>query len=291
MNKVALHTEMAIASLSTVMALAEPEKTLLTMPQVECPVVHHFGPNLCAREVFMAAGTLAIGHKQKFEHMNVMLKGAVMILDDNGNPSILRAPMMFVGKPGRKIGYVLEDMVWQNIYSTDLKNPDEVEEYFIEKSDEWKEDHAIKFKVESISREADRFDYFLALEQFGIDHDVARAQAENNIDMVWVNNPIVRVSESPIEGDGLYVTSFVKEGDIICEARVDGYRTQAGRYTNHSTHPNCKMVMRSNGDIDLMATEDIQGCVGGNLGTEVTIDYRQALTLLGLKRRRISCQE
>jgi hypothetical protein len=39
------------------------------------------------------------------------------------------------------------------------------------------------------------------------------------------------------------------------------------------------MVLRDNGNIDLVAKKAINGCQGGNLGEEITIDYRQALSL------------
>ena len=39
------------------------------------------------------------------------------------------------------------------------------------------------------------------------------------------------------------------------------------------------MILLDNGDINLVATTAIDGCQGGNLGKEVTIDYRQALSL------------
>ena len=279
-------------ALQALVSMEDAEKTMLQFPQVDCPVVHHFGPNLCVREVFMPSGTLAIGHKQKFAHLNVMLKGKVLVLNDDGEMQVLSAPMMFVGKPGRKIGYILEDMVWQNIYSTDLKNPDEVEEYFIEKSEDWRQDYTAKFAVAAVSREVDRADYATLLDECNISHETALAQSENTDDLIWVANSIVRVSESPIQGKGLFVTAPVKSGEIICQARIKGNRTQAGRYTNHSVLPNAKMVLRENDDIDLVALVDIEGCKGGSIGTEIVIDYRQALTLSGIKfiHREVPCQ-
>jgi hypothetical protein len=131
--------------------LENPEKALLEHEQSPCPVTHYFGPNLCIREVFMPAGTLAIGHIQKFDHMNIMLKGKVMVLGENGDMLTLTAPLIYVGKPGRKIGYVVEDVTWQNIYATDLKDIDAVEAKFIEKSLDWQNDAKAKFAVEALA--------------------------------------------------------------------------------------------------------------------------------------------
>jgi hypothetical protein len=280
MNEV---VEIAKKSLLAVANMINAEKELLQQPQVDCPVVHHFGPNLCIREVFMPAGTLAIGHKQKFDHMNIMLSGKVMVVDDNGNTNVLTAPMIFVGKPGRKIGYVLEDMVWQNIYATDLKDVEAVENYFIEKSESWLENYQDRFKVEHLTRTPDRDDYLAVLLEHGVSHETARTQAENTDDQIHIDCGIIKVADSPIEGKGLFLTASVKAGDVICQARIEGKRTQAGRYTNHSMSPNAKFVMADNGDIYLVAIKDISGCAGGQNWDEVTVCYRQALSLARLR--------
>jgi hypothetical protein len=91
------------------------EAKMLSEPQVDCPVTHRFGPNIYIREITMPAGMLAIGHTQKFEHMNVVLCGKVAMIDDD-KVKIVEGPSTFVGKPGRKIGYVIETCVWQNVF-------------------------------------------------------------------------------------------------------------------------------------------------------------------------------
>src|SRR3990167_9320396 len=68
------------------------EQYYLKQDQVECSVIHRFGPGIYIREVHIPAGTFAIGHHQKFEHVNIMLKGRVTILNENGITSKLEAP-------------------------------------------------------------------------------------------------------------------------------------------------------------------------------------------------------
>jgi hypothetical protein len=51
------------------------------------------------------------------------------------------------------------------------------------------------------------------------------------------------------------------------------------------------MVKLPNGDIDLVALTDIEGCKGGDMGTEITIDYRQALALSGIEFKETVCQQ
>ena len=79
-------------------------KAMLDLPQVECPVIHRFGPGLYIRELSAPAGAMLVGHRQRFDHMNVMLKGKVKVVNEDGTTDTLEAPLVFVGKPGRKVG-------------------------------------------------------------------------------------------------------------------------------------------------------------------------------------------
>jgi hypothetical protein len=119
--------------------LEEIEAKMLVMPQADCPVYHYFSDGLYIRELHMAAGTLAIGHIQKFPQVNIFIKGKILMLKEDGTQGEFSAPATFVGPPGRKVGLVLEDLIWQNVYpnpenETDI---DLLEEKFIKKSDTW----------------------------------------------------------------------------------------------------------------------------------------------------------
>lgn len=257
------------------------EREFLKYPQVDCPVVHRFGPGIYIREVTVPAGTLAIGHAQKFEHMNVFLKGRVTVINDDGSHTELVAPMTFVGKPGRKVGYVHEDMVWQNVYATDETDIATLEATYLDKSDGWQQCQLAREATALLTYEADRDDYRDALDLYGFTEDIARQQSENQADQIPFPHGGYKVAVFPskIEGKGLFATGAFMEGEVIAPARIAGKRTPAGRFTNHAKSPNAQMVMRSNGDIDLVATKAIKGCSGGDLGEEITIDYRAALSL------------
>jgi hypothetical protein len=190
--------------------------------------------------------------------------------------------MMFVGKPGRKCGYVHEDMVWQNIYATNETDVETLEAMFIEKSQTFEEARLISQNVKLLQNvNADRSDFECALAEFGFSAEKARAQAENTEDLIPfpLGGYKVRVDASVIEGRGLFATAPIQPGEVIAPARIAGKRTPAGRYTNHAATPNARMVKHENGDIDLVALRPILGCKGGLIGDEITIDYRQALRL------------
>lgn len=261
------------------------EAHMLNLPQVECPVRHHFGPHLYIREVTLPAGALAIGHAQKLPHLNVMLKGVVAMLNEHGDPVILRAPQVFVGQPGRKVGYVLEECVWHNIYSTDETDIEKLEAMFLDKSPVFTTHEQVQALEVWKANQSARDDFGLLLAQTGFTAEQVREQSENEADQValpaaYASRVVIRTS--PIEGRGLFLSVAAEPGEVIAPARIGGLRTHAGRFTNHSPNPNAVFVMRDVGDIDLVATRRISGCQGGSHGEEVTVDYRQALALSGI---------
>lgn len=257
------------------------ESELLQHEQAECPVIHRFGPGIYIRELSMKAGTFAIGHRQKFDHTNIVLKGRATIFNDDGTTTEVIGPTVFVGKPGRKMGYIHEDIVWQNIYATTETDIETLESMFLEKSASWSREFSYSDEID-----LDRADYFAMLAEVGISHDVAKAQSENLADQIGFpcgGYPMM-ISDSLRNGKGVFATADISPGTTIAPARIGGMRTPAGRFTNHSANPNAEMVMRRNGDIDLVAIKEINGCKGGQIGEEITIDYRQALSLSGVRR-------
>lgn len=261
--------------------IADLEKEMLDMPQADCPVAHHFGPGIYIREVTLPAGIFAVGHAQKFDHLNIMLTGKVAIVDE-GKVRVLEAPMIFTGKPGRKVGYVIETCVWQNVYATEETNIDALEAYYLDKSENWKAYDKEQSNIIYALNQPDRDDFEQVLKDFGFDAETVRQQSEDESDQI--NMPVAfkavaQVRDSNIEGKGLFLSWHTMSSQIIAPARIAGKRTSAGRYVNHSMNPNCKYVADENGDIYLMALRDIDGCKGGGCGEELTVDYRQALAL------------
>jgi len=102
------------------------------MPQVDCQTKHYFGPSIYIREVTMPAGTVVIGKPHKNEHMCVMLQGRMVVVKDDGTKQELVAPLTFVGSAGRKVAYILETTVFQNIMATDETDIEVLENMFID---------------------------------------------------------------------------------------------------------------------------------------------------------------
>lgn len=254
-----------------VVTAADMEVATLDLPQTEVPVIHHFGPGIYIREVHMKAGTFAVGHHQKKEHLNILLKGAVRMLNPDGSTFDVHAPLLYVGKPGRKMGYVLEDVIWQNIYATDETDVQKLEELFLDKSEIWKAKNQI----------SDQRDFKDAIKEIGFDELTVWEQSSNEDDQIPMPHGswIFKTGNSNIHGIGIFATADAEAGKIIGPARLNGMRTPLGRYTNHSRNPNAKMIKTTNGDIYLQLTSAVSGCRGGMDGEEITIDYRESVRL------------
>lgn len=264
---------------------------MLKCEQGEAPVIHRFAPGLYIREVTLKAGSFAVGHHQRFEHFNVILTGRVTMFNDNGTETELIAPTCFVSKPGRKVGIIHEDTVWQNIYATTETDVSVLEATYLDKSQVWADHQAMQALSLQAQADEDRADYDKVLAEYGYTREEARAQAEGTADLIDMpyGGYKCRLDDSPIEGKGLFATANMDAGEVIAPAMIDGKRTYIGRYTNHSPNPNAEMVLLPGHNIDLVALRPIQGCCGGNNGEEIVTDYRQILSLTA-EARRLSCR-
>ena len=264
--------------------IEQVEAQLLQCEQMDAPVIHRFGAGIYIREVCLPAGMLAIGHHHKHEHMNAMLTGRATFLNPDGTTTEYTAPFFGVWPAGRKIAIVHEDMIWQNIYSTDETDAAVLEERLLEKSAAWMMDRAQQLKIESFKHQADRDDFLKAVEELGFTPEQVREISENESDQIPMpeGNSKAIVAESPIEGRGVFATCAIKSGELAGVARLNGKRTPIGRFTNHSATPNCEMVRLGDDCIALIAITNLRGCCGGNPGDEMTVNYRQSF-LVGRK--------
>ncbi len=255
--------------------LEDIEAEFLKEEQVECPVIHKFIDGYYVREVHMPAGALVIGHFQKFKQLNVFIKGKVMMFNTDGSTSIIEAPMTFMGNPGRKIGYIIEDVVWQNLFPTDETDVAKLEETYLLKSQTFEEFQRTKFLIDHVSHEQDRKDFLEDIAALGFTPEQVTAVTlydGDKIDMP-VGDYKFGIFPSPIHGHGVFASSNIKEGEFIGPSRIGEMRTPLGRYTNHSRNPNGVMVEKD-GNYYLVALRDIRGKCGGDNGEEITVDYR-----------------
>ena len=288
--------------------IEELELELSKHPQVDIPVTHRYSGGIYAREIIIPKGAMLTGRIYKEDHFDVMVSGDVTVTGCDGKKR-LKGFHIFEGNRGKKrAGYAHEDTHWITFHSSpemaaddyiyrltsnsfaefeqEVKLCDVIQEHEIVNAYKASgsqveytgfRDGYLSAKGKPSKVEADILDYNLMLEETGFTEEVVRAQSEDESDqMVLVGDFGVSLGDSVINGIGLYSTKGFLPGEVIMPARIDGKRTIAGRYVNHSFAPNSIMKL-NNGIIELVATRVIAQ-------EEITVNYRESLkAALGAK--------
>lgn len=98
---------------------------------VDMPVEHHFSHGVYARELLIPAGTVLTGKIHKFDSLNVLLEGELLVLTDQGVKHV-RAGHMEVSPPGTKrAAYALTDTRWLTVHGTHETDVGRIEAEFI----------------------------------------------------------------------------------------------------------------------------------------------------------------
>lgn len=123
----------------------------------------------------------------------------------------------------------------------------------------------------------DQEDYARLLEETGISEETVRSQSECVDDQIHFESDNIAISESEIQGRGVFATKDFPENTEVVPTRIENKRTPAGRFTNHSIDPNAKMELRGN-SVLLVTTKAVKS------GEELTVNYRQVLTDIHVPR-------
>ncbi|MBC8642134.1 hypothetical protein IAG25_35605 [Caballeronia sp. EK] len=108
------------------------EDELARLPQVECPVWHHFAPGLYARKMLIPKGVTLTGAVHKTEHLCIV-SGDMTVTTDDGVKRLTDAHAILVSKPGAKrAGYAHEDTYWTTVHATDETDLDKLVEELTE---------------------------------------------------------------------------------------------------------------------------------------------------------------
>jgi len=280
-NSVATKEGFDLRNVDSKLALAE---TLLKEEQAPNSIVHRFGGGLYIREAFYPKNTLIVGQEHVSEHMNVLLRGSINVIDGDGSVQTLTAPHMFVAKAGSKVGYTLEDVVWQNIYVTNNTDVEYLESILFKSPDILKQHQKEKLLKEYPLHEVDRQDFLLMAQETNWKIENIELVSKYREDCIPFPDGSYSIcsGDSPIQGKGMFSTALIKQNTIMAPMRLGGCRTPAGYLINHSKTPNAIAFKNDLGDMFLVALRDINGMVGGDLGEEITLDYRQVMQLNNL---------
>lgn len=249
------------------------EREIQKFPQVNCPVRHYFAPGMAAREMTIPAGVVVTGAVHRHEHLCTVSKGRIIVSTDDGMKE-LAAPCTIVSKPGAKrVGYAVEETVWTTYHATHTTDIDQLIEEITESTSAELLGGAQNVQMLA---QRDRDDYQRFLTEYGLTQEYVTLLVENELDQIPMPRGVDTLERhaSPIAGDGLFARCNLDVGDLIAPVRIDGKRTPAGRYINHSANPNAVFV-QSGEDLLVYAAKNISA------QEEVTIDYRQAMQVNG----------
>jgi len=99
--------------------------------QIVIQPVHYFAQGLYAREILIPKDTLLTGKIHLFEHLNIISKGDISVLTENGIKRV-KAPATIISKPGiKRLGFAHEDTVWTTIHACSETDVDEVEKLLV----------------------------------------------------------------------------------------------------------------------------------------------------------------
>lgn len=114
--------------------LVELERVCKTMEQLDIEVTEHYCNGVYAREIFIPAGTTLVGEIHNHPHINVVSKGKIRVVTDEG-VKVIEAPCTFISPAGvKRAGYVLKDTVWTTIHATNKTNSDDIRQEVIAES-------------------------------------------------------------------------------------------------------------------------------------------------------------
>ena len=254
---------------SLVDAVQRLENALLTMPQADIRTEHVFRPGVYERRMIAPPWTVLTGAEHKTDYTVRLEKGTIAVNTEDGM-KLFNAPIEFLAKAGiKRAGRVFDaEVVWVDVYD----NPDDCTDIpTLEDRLYVVPECGLGENRVAALIERDRQDYQKFLEQLGVDEPTIEAISQIEHDLIPMPmGYAVEVRPSRLHGMGLFACREFDAGEHICPGRLDGNRTPAGRFINHSSEPNA-MPTKQGDDIHAVALRLIRQ------NEEILIDYRASM--------------
>jgi hypothetical protein len=245
------------------------QNELLKVPQADIVTEHIFSDGIYERVITIPAWTVLTGAAHKTDYKIKLEKGTIAV-NIGSEVKILTAPCEFDAKAGeQRVGRVFEEeVIWRDIYKNEdnCQNLEILENRLYEVPECGLGENRVALQINSA-----KADFNLFLSQIGINQQ--EIDKIVNIDSDLIEMPkghFVELRDSKIHGKGLFALKDFEIGEIICPGRLDGKRTPAGRYINHSFQSNIEPI-KVNDDIYAIAIKKI------SKNEELLVDYRASM--------------
>jgi hypothetical protein len=107
------------------------QEMMLSMPQAETEVKHHFSDGVYARELRIPAGVCLVGALHKTNHFFTVSQGECVAVTHDGREEI-QAPYIGQTFPGMKrVIYAITDTVWTTFHVTEETDVDKIAEQIL----------------------------------------------------------------------------------------------------------------------------------------------------------------
>jgi hypothetical protein len=240
---------------------------LLKMPQAVIVTEHVFKPGVYERKVTIPPWTILTGAEHKTDYKVRLEIGTIAVNTDDG-VKVLTGPLEFDAKAGmQRAGRVFEDkVIWVDVYP----NPDNCTDLVVLENRLYVVPECGLADSRTEVQKA-QIDYGAFLHQIGMTQDEMDSIVHIEYDLMDMPEGVfTQLRESPIHGKGLFVTKDFEVGEVVCPGRINGKRTPAGRFINHSLNPNI-IPKKVGDDIYAVAMRKIQA------GDELLVDYRASM--------------
>ena len=242
-------------------------QSLLQMPQADIVTVHTFPPGKYERKIIIPPGCVLTGAAHKTDYAVRVEAGTISVNTEDGIKTFT-APAEFQAKAGiMRAGAVhADEVVWVDIYD----NPDDCQDLATLDDRLYVVPECGLGETRRRDAKAAQIDFARFMEQIGISDEVMERIVTTNDLIPMPRAAQVEVRTSVIHGSGLFACRAFDAGETICPGRLDGHRTPAGRFINHSPKPNAEPV-KVGDDIYGVAVRRIAS------GEEITVNYRASM--------------
>lgn len=250
-------------------AVLHLQNALLEMNQANIVTTHKFLPGIYERTITIPPWTVLTGAEHKTAYRVRLEKGVIAVNTDD-SVKVLVAPCEFDVEAGfQRAGRVFEEeVIWTDVYDNpdNCRDLNELEQRLYVVPECGMGDSRARSSI-SIAQT----DYQLFLQQIGIDQQTMNSIVMADADLIQMpDGYAVELRPSQVDGIGMFALRDFSAGEIICPGRLDGKRTPAGRYINHSCHANV-MPIKVGDDIYATALVDVRA------GQELLVDYRASM--------------
>jgi len=242
---------------------------ILKMPQSDIVTEHLFTDGIYERVITIPAWTVLTGAAHKTDYKIRLEKGTIAV-NVGSEVKILTAPCELNAKAGeQRVGRVFEEeVIWRDIY----ENPDNCQDLEIIENrlyvvpDCGLGENRVALQIKSAQN-----DYSLFLSQIGINQEEMDKIVTIESDIIEMpESYAVELRKSKIHGLGMFALKDFEIDEVICAGRLNGKRTPAGRFINHSFESNILPQLVGN-DIYAIATRKIYE------NEELLVDYRASM--------------